>query len=70
MNDIYLSFANFFLLWTVPLRTSFYLSPGVHVPSRAMMVQPTSNPDAKGPYKGRKEVAPQFQEEHGLFPEN
>ena len=28
------------------------------------MVQPTSDPDAKGPYEGRKEVAPQFQENY------
>ena len=34
-----------------------------------MMVWPTPDPDAKGPYKGRKEVAPQFQEELCLFPE-
>lgn len=33
-----------------------------------MTVQPASDPDAKGPYEGRKEVAPQFQEEHHLFP--
>ena len=35
-----------------------------------MMVQPASNPDAKGPHKGRKELAPEYQEELHLFLEN
>ena len=33
------------------------------------MVYPASQPDAKGLYKGWKEVASQFQEEPRLFPE-